>query len=431
MIQDSLVVAMRIQGIGTVGFDSYYDLSQHIRSIFINRGKSSTFGSFPVSTVVIQFNNQDRTFDPTLTSTQLGEFTGFSLGGNPVVQPIMWNPQNIMGNRKLVEIGFGVFSSSLGIISPGNSSGEHIFRGYTYDWNLSYTIDGQSIATLTLHDFSGLFSKIRLGASTPVVEYSGERFSSVYNANIPGGIPNSGAGQNGVGFVDPGTVELGTQPIEEGTALLDYINLIATTEGGSTFQNRDGRQVFRQKLTSTNPDYLKLGIGEIGIMSLTVSYGTELLYNQIKVQNIGGASVQVDDLGSQNQNGIKELELAGLLGANDTEAESLATFYATNYSTTKLRFEEVEVSVSKYDQPSYLSDTQLKLVYADIGDFVNVKYRPNDIGDTISQGKEIIGITHRITPNDYSMSFVLDDARKWTLILDDAVFGKLDEYRLA
>ena len=428
MIRDTFVVAFRIRPIGAIGINQFYDFTPHIRTVSINRGKSSTFGTFPVSTVVIELNNQNRTFDPTLTSTQIGERNSFDGLGNPTITPIMWNPQQQMSQRKVVEIGYGVFDESLGVRTKvGFDFGPLAFQGYTYDWNLSYAVDGQSIATLTLHDFSGLWSRIFLDAETPVAETSGERFFDIYNTYKTPGTPFSNLGAS----IDIGTVDLGTQPVAAGTPLLDYLNLIAETEGGYSFQTREGRQRFKQRVSPSGSDYLSLGLDGIGITSISASYGTELLYNRIKVQNIGGSVIQVDDENSQDLNGVRELDLTGLLGANDDEALSLATFLATNYSTAQLRFDEVEVSVSKYDEGDDISETQEKLVTAEIGDFVEVSYRPNNTGDTIVQNKRIIGIRHRITPNDYFMSFALDDVRQYSLILDDEIFGKLDVYRLA
>ena len=414
MILDSLVVAINLKPIGAAGINTFRNLSRYVRSVSIQRGKSSTFGSFPVSTVVIEFNNHDRVFDPTIT-------TAIPIGGFS-----FWTPSRNMGRRQVVQIGFGNFDPGLGI-RRGGSFAPLIFQGYTYDWDLSYSVDGQSIATVTLHDFSGLWSRIFLDAETPVEETSGERFFDIYNTYKTLGTPFSSLGAS----IDFGTVDLGTQAIEEGTPLLDYLNLIAETEGGYTFQTREGRQRFKQRVSPSGADYLELGIGGVGITSLAVSYGTELLYNRIKVQNIGGSLVQVDDEDSQDDSGIRELDITGLLGANDDEALSLATFYAANYSTAKLRFDEVEVSVTKYDDESQISPTQDKITTAEIGDFVRVSYRPNDTGDTIVQDKRIIGVNHRITPNEYFMTFVLDDARQYSLILDDEIFGKLDVYRLA
>lgn len=415
MILDSLVVALNLRPIGSIGFDSFRNLSRYVRSVSIQRGKSSTFGSFPVSTVVIELNNHDRVFDPTIT-------TGILIGGSG-----FWTPSNAMGRRQVVQIGFGNFSSNLGILTPPSDFAPLIFQGYTYDWDLSYSVDGQSIATVTLHDFSGLWSRIFLDAETPVAETSGERFFDIYDTYKTPGTPFSALGFS----IDQGTVDLGTQPIDAGTSLLDYLNLIAETEGGYTFQTREGRQRFKQRVSPSGADYLELGIGGIGITSLSAGYGTELLYNRIKVQNIGGSLIQVDDETSQNFSGVRELDITGLLGANDDEALSLATFYVSNYSTAKLRFDEVEVSITKYDDDTAVSPTQSKLITADIGDFVRVSYRPNNTGNTIVQDKRIIGVKHRITPNEYFMSFVLDDARQYSLILDDEIFGKLDVYRLA
>jgi hypothetical protein len=406
MITDNLVVALRLRPIGAFGIDSWVNLTPEIRQITINRGKSSIFSDFPAGSVQIELNNNERQFDPTITG-----FRKLNPESN------VWDTSTVMGRRAFVRIGFGQYSSTLGIF-PGT----RIFTGYTHDWNLGYDISGQSIASLTLFDFSGLLAETFLEGDIPDVEFSGQRFQKIYNSTRPIGIPNA--------IVDTGVALLGDQLIPENVPLINYLNLIARTEGGYSFNNRDGGQRFVQRIKSSGTDLLKLGENGIGISRLSVSFGTELLYNRIKVENIDDLEVQVDDEESQELSGIKELDLRGLLGADEGEAETLANYYLRNYSTAKLRFDEVEIAVRSLDAETGISADQTKLIETEIGDFVEVSYRPNNIGDVITQTRRIIGIRHTIRPTDYVISFALDDFTHNNFILDDEQFGRLDVNQL-
>jgi hypothetical protein len=413
MITDNLVVALRLLPIGALGIESFVNLTPEIRQMTVNRGKSSIFSDFPAGSVQIELNNNERQFDPTITS-----FRKLNPESNA------WDTSQIMGRRSLVRVGFGLFDSLLGIREiPGSDGiGTRIFTGYTNDWNLGYDISGQSIASLTLFDFSGLFSELFLEADIPDVELSGERFRKIYGSNRPIGIPNAVA-DNGVSL-------LGDQLIPENVSVVTYLNLIARTEGGYSFNDRLGRGRLVQRIKSSGTDLLRLGENGIGISRLSVSFGTELLYNRIKVENIDELEVQVDDLESQEDNGLKELDLRGLLGANEGEAETLANYYLRNYSRAKLRFNEVEISVRSLDAEVGIGVDQNKLIRTEIGDFVEVSYRPNNIGDVITQTRRIIGIRHTIRPTDYVISFALDDFTHNNFILDDEQFGRLDVNQL-
>lgn len=379
----------------------------------ISRGKTSGFADYPVGSVTIQLNNEDRTFDPTVNENLDTLEGGFD-----------WNPSVYMGRRMVAQIGIGRFDGQFGVLDQSVTDfGPLIFNGYTYDWNLGYSTSGESIATLTLFDYSGLLNKIPLDAETPSAESSGDRYDYIYTTYKPVGIP---------GFLtDLGNATVGTQPIAAGTSMLEYLNLIARTEGGDSFNGRFGQQTFLQRIRGSNGDVLALGLGGIGITALEVNYGTELLYNKVTISNSGGATVVVENTDSQDLNGIKDLTISNLIGADEDNATALAAYYAQTYGTAKVRFTGAEVSVSKYDQPGLATSTQLDLINTEIGDFVSVSYQPNNIGDTITQYAKIIGIQHRFTPESYFMNFTLNDVGHDLMILDDPVFGRLDANRWA
>jgi hypothetical protein len=415
MSNEQLVVALRGRPIGSLGIDFWVNLTPHVKRVSVSRGKSSIFSDFPAGTVNVELNNNERIFDPTYTQPP------FSLPGL-----FSWNAESIMGRRALVLVGFGKFDGQFGMYDPTLPSAEQfgyrLFTGYTNDWNLGYSPNGESIATVSFYDLGALLSEIFLEEDLPDEELSGERYSKVFAANRPPGLPSP--------VIDTGVAELGDQLITQGTSLLSYLNLIARTEGGYSFNNRNGRQSFVQRIKSSGSDYLQLGLDGIPIAGLTVGYGTELLYNRIKIENIGGLEVLVENTDSQDLNGVKELDITGLLGRDEDEALTLANYYLRNYSTPRLRFEEVEIAFSNFNEPAGLTENQRKLLSVEIGDFVEVSYRPNNIGDPVVQLRRVIGIRHAIRPGSHFISYALDDFTHNNFILDDELFGRLDVNQL-
>lgn len=404
MITNRLVVALDNNPFNAEVFlQNWVDLTPNVRSISISRGKSAIFSDFSAATVQIELNNNNREFDPTNTSIRTL---------NP--QSAQWATSDTMAGRRRVRIGFGQFLAGVGL----NPLTNLIFTGYTADWNLTFTPDGQGIATLTLYDFSGLLSEIFLESDIPDEELSGVRYKKIYDANRPQSVLSA--------FADSGLTLLGDQLIQERTSLADYLNLIARTEGGYAFNSRFGRQTFVQRVKSSGTDYLKLGLNGIPISGLAVSFGTELVYNRVRVQNIGDVEVVVEDADSQENNGIKEIDLIGMLGLGEEQSTNLANYYLLNYANAKLRFEQIEIAVSGLDGPSGLTADQEKLVRAEIGNYVEVSYKPNNVGNTITEFRRIIGIRHSIRPGAYYISFTLDSVAHNNFILNDELFGRLD-----
>jgi hypothetical protein len=407
MITDKLVVALSLESLNPdeISSGAYVDLTPNVRQVSINRGKSSIFSEFTAATVQIELNNNNGEFDP--TNTTFRKLNPQSNG---------WITSEFMARRCFVRIGFGQFAINLGV------DGERIFTGYTHDWNLSYSTSGQSIATLTLYDISGLLSETFLDADIPDEELSGVRYQKIYNANKPTALLSASA--------DQGVTFLGDQLIPEGIPLVDYLNLIARTEGGYAFNNRFGRQTFVQRIKPLEPDFLKLGLEGIPISALAVSYGTELLYNKVRVQNLDDLEVVAENTDSQAKNGIKEIDLVGLVGATENESISLANYYLSNYSEPRLRFEQVEIAVSGLDSTTGISEDQEKLLQTEIGDSVEVSFQPNGTSSIITELRRIIGIRHSIRPGAYYINYTLDAVTHNNFILDDDLYGRLDVNQL-
>jgi len=99
----------------------------------------------------------------------------------------------------------------------------------------------------------------------------------------------------------------------------------------------------------------------------------------------------------------------------------VALGYAGLFSQPEYRVEAFDVYLEKLD-----TSTQDSLLALDIGSVVLVEFTPNNVGNPIQQYGEIIRLDHIIQPTFHTMTFGLAELRYQPLVLDDAVFGKLD-----
>jgi hypothetical protein len=74
-----------------------------------------------------------------------------------------------------------------------------------------------------------------------------------------------------------------------------------------------------------------------------------------------------------------------------------------------------------------LNGTRLDQVLSlELGDQADVVFRPNKIGQPIAIRNRVIGISHDIGVDRHTVSFAFEELPFDFFILDDAVFGKLD-----
>jgi hypothetical protein len=186
---------------------------------------------------------------------------------------------------------------------------------------------------------------------------------------------------------------------------------------------KSGNLVFRDRLDATPntgsvTEFADDGSG-IPFQLTTVNYGSELLYNQATV-NAGVGTATADNSRSQVAYGVSSYELDTLVSTT-TQLQNLADFLVQKYGDPEYRFETITVN---YD--SLTSGQKAEMLALEVGDISRVTFTPNGVGDPISQYGQVIRVGNTAGPgrHDMTISFTSLD---WTfLVLDDAVFGKLD-----
>jgi len=155
-----------------------------------------------------------------------------------------------------------------------------------------------------------------------------------------------------------------------------------------------------------------------------ISYGTELLYNQVAVKYSGGTETASNAI-SQAKYGITGTEVDTLLSTN-TAAQSLATFWVTKYGEPEYRFQDIEVSLDGTPV-----DKVEQVLNIELGDIVFIKFTPNNVGSAIERYGQIIKKEHSIGVDRHNIVFGLAALPFSFLELDSTSIGILDENVLA
>jgi hypothetical protein len=364
-----------------LGGTLFYDVTNLVQSIAIQRGKNRQLDQFDSGLANIVFNNNDRTFDPEYA---LSPYAG-----------------QIVPKRQ-------VRISSGGIVQ---------FFGLVDDWNLSYEPNGDSIAAAACSDATSSFATQTLATRTNTVQKSGERINTILDLpeiNWPAALRD----------IDTGQMTLGADIIPDNINALTYLRLVEQSEPGAFFIGKSGNVIFRDRIAAPTSGGITLADDGSGIkyQSVRVQYGSELLANEVVV----GSDITLTesialDLESIEDYGIFNLTRTGLLINDAADVEELAQFYASKYAQPEYRFESVDILLDELS----LSQ-QADLLDLEIGDVVEIKFTPNGIAPVISKYAEIIRIDNSIDLDNHIMSLGFSTLDFALLVLDDAQFGKLD-----
>ncbi len=362
----------------TLGGTVFKDITSRVISATTSRGKNRDLDRFSSGTLNITASNEDRAFDPNYASSP---YAGAIVPRREV--------------RVTVD-GVRVISTTID------------------DWNYGYSPDGSSRAEIVATDEFTLLARQVLTAGTATPQLSGARVSAVLDML-------SVAWPEDKRSIDVGESTLGAD-VFEGNAL-QYLQKISDSEQGLLFIAKNGDLVFRDRLdatptTASLTDFTDDGTG-IPFTLTAVNYGSELLYNQAVVTS-GELSAQANNDRSQIAYGVTSVELDTLVSTS-AQLQNLADFLVQKYGDPEYRFETISVNLDTVG--ATYKATCLGL---EIGDVVSITFTPNGIGDPIEQYGQIIRISHELEPLRHDM-FISVSSLDWTfLVLDDAVFGKLD-----
>ena len=357
----------------------YQDVTPSVINYSLSRGKSRQLDKYQAGKLVVELDNNTRIFDPLFTDspyyTQIIPKRAIRVTSNGVVQ----------------------------------------YQGLIDDWNLSYSPNGNSIASVVASDNFAQFANQQLEGLTATAQYTGERIAAILqNAGMQ--FPSDQI------VAEDGLQYLQADVIADGTGALQYLQTIADSEPGALFVSKSGQVVFtdrRAETTGTPAFFTDDGTG-LPYQSIGVTYGSELLYNDVEVSVLNGGTANAVNLTSQEEYGIAKLTRSNLPLDSDTSADNLATYLVSQYSEPEYRFEKLDVELS-----SLTLAEETEILGLELGDFVRVKFTPNNVPPAIDRYVEIIGISQSVGIKTHNITFSLASTEYNFWRLSDLVFGRL------
>jgi hypothetical protein len=361
----------------------FYDITDNVTSVSVKRGKNRELERYSAGQATVVLNNETRLFDP------LNEASVFF--GNIIP-------------RRAIRIRSGGFNQ---------------FNGVVEDWNLDYDVSGKSDASIAAADGFALLAQQTLTPGTATPQTTGERVNAVLS--MP-----SVAWPLVERNIDTGVANLGADVFDGN--VLSYLQEVETSEQGQFFISKGGRVRFINGAVTPTSDLVEILFSDEGdgvpYTGATVSYGTELLFNDVEVTSPAGVFTASNEI-SQTKYGITQTTVKTLLSTN-AESQALADFWVAKYGEPEYRFQELDVDVDGLNDADLSTVLQLEL-----GDIVSIKFTPNGVGSPIIRNSQISSIAHNISPGRHTIQFGVSSLQFTFLVLDDVEFGILDENVLA
>lgn len=358
------------------------DVSDDVRSVTVRRGRASETTKIDTGTANVVLDNTARLYDPTAAAS----VSAFG----PSIVP-----------RKAINI---------------EIDGEYLFRGQVEDWDLSYSLNGDSVTTAKAADgFALLGQRVFSASAAGATGLSG---SVIYDSASVAGWPLGRIN------VDDGNATIGAHTIAVDTNVLTYLQEVAGSEPGLLFIDKAGSLRFRDRTASQTPTGVVFADDGTGIpfQNIEIDYGTELLYTRVEVEWTGG-TVAAENTASIINYGLTSLSIKTLL-STQAQAEALAEFLVQRYGQPVLRILGLSVEMNGLSTAK-----QAEVLALELGDGVGIKFTPNGIGDPIERTVVVDSIQHTINPTRHDVRFDFSQTLV-ALILDDAEQGILDENTL-
>lgn len=367
-----------------LGGTLFYDVSNYVSAVNVSRGKQPIEQVYQPGEAEVQFNNHNRYFDPLYDASP---FAG-----------------NIVPRREVK-------------VSANNIE---IYRGWIDDWDLNYSTDGDSISVAKAQDALYLLNNRVVLPFTPPEEKTGARIERVLD------LPQIGWPYS-LRQIDIGGATIAANEVTETINALTYLRSISGSDPGVVYITRDGNFAFDDRTkAATSASFVEFGTAGVPFSNLQVIYGAEQLFNEVVITREGGGTVTATDNASIDEYGVRSLNIQESQVSSDAQIVDIAVGLVSKYSQPVYRFAALDVQMNRLT-----AEQQDDVLALDFGDVCKVVFRPNNVGDTIERFVEVINIEHRVTPEDYIVTLGFDEILAPGLVLDDAVFGKLDNGTLS
>lgn len=356
------------------GGEGLVEVTDYVRSFNISRGKSRELDKYQTGSASVQFNNENRYFDPTYAASpffgQLVPYRALVITVDDVVQ----------------------------------------FTGIVDDYNIEYDLSGMSYVSCTGSDIFAQLASLELVDYVPDEEISGTR--------IDNALTNAGWSVTARN-IDAGSSMIASQVVDDGTNLLAYIQAVAASEFGDVYATKDGKIRFIQRNGNAGGTAINLGEGGIAFNQVQAMYGSELLYNYLSVSN-EVAEVVVSDADSISAYGQRDISIDTYL-ANEADLEPMANFLLSQYKDPEYRFEAIGFKLKKLSPVD-----RAALLNLELGQIVVISFTPSGIPPQVVKAGKVIRIEQNHNPNDANFVIGIQTFTNPVFILDDPYFGRLD-----
>ena len=362
------------------GGEVFVNVTEYFQSYSLVRGKSRELDKYQAGQAGINFENNQRVFDPNFEdSPYFGQIVP----------------------KRNVRITNGTAVQFFGVIE---------------DWNISYDPGGQSIATCqAFDDFSYLSGLEFAGTTFPAAETSSRIDAILDSIDWP-------QDRRDLAFTG---AELTDVTYAAGDDVIAGLQVTSRSEPGDLFMSRGGDVKLVGRNAAFTSDGLIFSDAGTAIPYKTISavYGSELLYNRVTVESsVGTATAQnstsISIYGERDLTEVTYLDSA-------LQLQELADYLVTRYADPEFRFEEITVDLK--DVPA---DQKQDVVNLELGDVVKVEFTPSKVPPQVVQYGKVIGISQNITPSVEEVTIKLQSTEGSLFVLGDAVFGKLDSGNL-
>jgi hypothetical protein len=366
----------------------YYDITSYVTGIQLTRGKSDDIATVSAGDFVVELNNRSRAFDPTYASSPF-------YGQIIPKRQVRYSVNGIQQAQMVID-----------------------------DWNLAYQPNGDAVASFVASDGFVYLNNQTLSASTATSQLSGARVNAILDDPYVSW-PASDR------VVDTGTATFGADIIPNNQNVLQYLQQIEQSEQGLLFIGKTGNLIYQDKTHSpTTTGLVKLADDGTGIpyQNMQISYGSENLINEVTANSvITNTEITTTDTDSQATYGIFNATFSNLLVNTDAQVLTYEASILKKYAQPVYRFTEVQVRLNG------LSDANANAILGlELGDFINVVFTPSNLPPAINKYAQVIRFNHSVDiTGEHIVTLGLNTLNFTYLILDDTIFGKLDEGSLS
>ena len=304
--------------------------------------------------------------------------------------------------------------------------GEELFNGYIVDYSYNFNLGGLDTVSVSCADDFYLLSQTYMDEFNVSEELANVRIEAVLD------LPEVNAFQlPGQRNLETSTILLGgaaAYTVPNGTSVAAYMAKINESVQGRIFCARDGVFTFQDRvgntLSASAADFHDDGTA-IPYDNVGISFEANQVINRASVQHAGASGPEVaEDLASQATYFIQTAAISDALVHNDAAALDLANYLLVGQP--EARYTNVSTLFAS------LTDAQRDTVAVlEIGNTVTIEksFTSGNSITSLAQELAIEGIQHEIdlSTGHRITLFTSPTTLVFELILDDSVYGRIDE----